>query len=373
MATILVTGAAGFIARQIIAELLKNNHTVVGCAREISFVKTIFPMIDVIACDFLQDTDPQVWMDRLQNLTNSSGTNLDARRDPEGVKSRTDFIKDDGYIEVVINCVGVFQLPKLEDTWKIHYHTPKALFTACEKMGVRKIVHISALGIERDQQPYSLSKLKIEQYLRDTCLLDVTILKPSLVYGEGSYSGSSLFRGLVSLPFILPIPSKGRQKFQPIHIADLARIAKESIALTGKQTLAAVSAQTVDLKTILTRLRSWLGFKKAMLFYTPFWWIRLVAKLGDYFAHSPINTTAYRLMQHDSVADSEQQRQLQQVLSFSPRSFEQALLQTPSQVQDRWHARLFFLKPLLRYSLAFIWLWTALVSLFIFPHHDRQL
>jgi len=33
-----------------------------------------------------------------QNLTNSSGTNLDARSDPEGVKSRTDFIKGDGYI-----------------------------------------------------------------------------------------------------------------------------------------------------------------------------------------------------------------------------------------------------------------------------------
>jgi len=45
-----------------------------------------------------------------QNLTLSSGTNLDARSDPEGVKSRKDFIKGDGYRDLLLE-IGTEELP----------------------------------------------------------------------------------------------------------------------------------------------------------------------------------------------------------------------------------------------------------------------
>jgi nucleoside-diphosphate-sugar epimerase len=340
MSKIFVTGASGFIARNIIATLLKNGHEVVGCARNTSFVKTVFPDIKVIAADFFVDTDPSVWEARLEG------------------------------IDVIVNCVGVFQMPNPKDTWAAHYDAPRALFEAAEKTGVKKIVHLSALGIAHGKQPYSLSKLKIEDYLTHTNTLDSTILRPSFVYGPGSHGGSSLFRGFAGMPFILPLPGKATQRFQPIHIEDLARVVHESITLSGKKMLTVVGPETLSLRTILNTLRAWLGFKKVINIPVPFFLIKLLGKLGDRFADSPVNTTAVELMQYDNVASPQEAEQFMQSISFTPRGFTEALLTSPSQVQDRWHARLYFAKPLLRYSLAFIWLWTAFVVLFIYPHKE---
>ena len=39
-----------------------------------------------------------------------------------------------------------------------------------------------------------------------------------------------------------------------------------------------------------------------------------------------------------------------------------------SGVQDRWHAKLYFLAPLLRLSLSFMWLFSGLTSWFFYPH-----
>jgi uncharacterized protein YbjT (DUF2867 family) len=340
MSKILVTGASGFIARNIIATLLKNGHEVVGCARNISFVETIFPGMKTISADFFIDTDPKIWEARLAG------------------------------VDVVINCVGVFQMPNPKDTWAAHYDTPKALFEAAESIGVKKIIHISALGIQHGKQPYSLSKLKIEDYLTHKNTVDSIILRPSVVYGSGSYGGSSLFRGFAGMPFILPLPGKAKQQFQPIHIEDLARVVHESIDLPGKKLLALVGPETITLKSILNALRAWLGFKKAINLPIPFFSIRLLAKLGDRFTDSPVNTTAVEMMQYDNIATPEEVDELKKSISFAPRGFSQALLETPSQVQDRWHARLYFAKPLLQYSLAFIWLWVAFAALFISSHKE---
>ncbi len=50
-----------------------------------------------------------------------------------------------------------------------------------------------------------------------------------------------------------------------------------------------------------------------------------------------------------------------------PRRMEDALLAQPSTVQDLWHARLYFLRPLLRLGLALFWLWTGLAALLWMP------
>ncbi len=52
---------------------------------------------------------------------------------------------------------------------------------------------------------------------------------------------------------------------------------------------------------------------------------------------------------------------------FVPQSFEQALKRVRAQQADRWHAGLYFLKPLLRLSIGFLWIFTGIVSAFVFP------
>jgi nucleoside-diphosphate-sugar epimerase len=52
--------------------------------------------------------------------------------------------------------------------------------------------------------------------------IDWVVLRPSFIYGAGSYGGSSLFRGMAALPWIIPVFNNGQQRVQPIHIEDLA-------------------------------------------------------------------------------------------------------------------------------------------------------
>lgn len=107
----------------------------------------------------------------------------------------------------MINCVGVFQTRKKSDSHTIHYKTPKALFDACLKADVKKITHISALGIDAAEITYASTKRKAEEYLT-SLPIDSAIVRPSLVYGRGSYGGSSLFRGFLAYPGYCRYPEK---------------------------------------------------------------------------------------------------------------------------------------------------------------------
>jgi hypothetical protein len=56
-------------------------------------------------------------------------------------------------------------------------------------------------------------------------------------------------------------------------------------------------------------------------------------------------------------------------IDFIPRDFTTGIYEQPSSVQDHWHARLYFLKPLLQLGIAFIWIFTAICTLFLYPHN----
>ncbi len=56
-------------------------------------------------------------------------------------------------------------------------------------------------------------------------------------------------------------------------------------------------------------------------------------------------------------------------IGFTPRSLDTALRDQPAQVQDHWHARLFFVAPALRTVLVVMWLASAWQGLF----HAREM
>jgi nucleoside-diphosphate-sugar epimerase len=335
---ILVTGASGFIASQIVTDLINKGHSVTCCVRNIAYTKNLFPKATVISCDFINDINPEIWIERLKN------------------------------IDVVINCVGILYHPNKKIIWAIHYNTPRALFEACVKSGVKKIIQISALGVDKSQVEYAKSKKAAEDYLLKLPIKSI-ILRPSLVYGRGSYGGTSLFRGLAGLPWMTPVPGKGTQEFQPIHAQDLSKAIMQllELSLNNSIILSAVSDQRVSLSEVLTKIRAWLGFKKSKLIFIPLWMIRLGSIFGDLIPYSAMNTTSYKMLVQNNVTTEEETKKFHQQIGFVPRDFSTGLYSQPSTVQDHWHARLYFLKPLLQISIAFIFLFTAICSMFIYP------
>ena len=88
-------------------------------------------------------------------------------------------------------------------------------------MGVRRIVQVSALGVDRGATTaFARTKLAGDQALmaRD---LEWVILRPSVVVGRQAYGGSALFRGLAALPIIPRMAGTG--PLQVVQLDDLVR------------------------------------------------------------------------------------------------------------------------------------------------------
>lgn len=327
---VLVTGANGFIAREIIARLSLSSHEIIACVHH-KILENV-PHARCFKADFTKAITPEFWETHLKD------------------------------VDVVINCVGIFQALQEKNMWRIHTEGPKALFKACEKLKLKKIIQISALGIDKVETPYATSKLALETYLQ-TLNIESTIIRPALVYGKGSYGGTSLFRGLAGLPFILPLPGHAEKIQQPIHIDDLTLIVEKALTLPGKQLICAVGSEKLSIKNTLIKLRSWLGFKKAFVISIPQILIRIGAKMGNWIPNSPMSETGIKMMSVDLIASDQEENNCHQLTHIKPRGFTEGLSSMVSSVQDRWHARLYFLRPLLRLSIAFIWLFSGIISM----------
>ena len=342
---VLVTGAAGFIGRHLVARLRAEGHEVVGSARNLEQARRIIPDIEWREGDFNRDTTPEAWRPRLAGIT------------------------------AVINCAGILQSGRVDDIDKVHTTGPVALFEAAKEAGISRVIQISALGAEAAAgTAYATSKESADAQLRGMAL-DWVVVYPSLVYARDCYGGTALFRGLAALPFILPLPGGGEQAFQPIHMNDLAAIVARLLAPSAPNRInvIAVGPEVVSLREISLAYRRWLGLKSARVISVPMALIRLAAKVADlarwFGGRGALSTTSVRQLEFGNTADPDPRVG---TLGIIPRKFAQGLAREPAGVPERWHARLYFLKPALRVTLGLFWLWTGLSTAFFHPVADSQ-
>jgi uncharacterized protein YbjT (DUF2867 family) len=103
---------------------------------------------------------------------------------------------------------------------RTHVALPTKLAKACQASGVRRLVHVSALGVALDSPArYQRSKARGEQVLRDAGL-DLTVLRPSVIFGAGDRF-LNLFAQLQSVFPVMPLAGADA-KFQPVWVEDVA-------------------------------------------------------------------------------------------------------------------------------------------------------
>ncbi len=122
-------------------------------------------------------------------------------------------------IDAVINLVAVLHGSVAEFN-RVHVELPHKLADACNAAGVRRLVHVSALGVS-DAAPsrYLRSKAAGEAALK-AANLDLTILRPSVIFGEHDRF-TNLFATLQALAPFVPLAGAQAQ-FQPVWVQDVA-------------------------------------------------------------------------------------------------------------------------------------------------------
>lgn len=334
---ILLTGANGFIGGQLLAGLAARGHTVIAAVRDPQALRRKMPDAETVAVDFNRDLSHEAWRSRLAG------------------------------VDAVINCAGVLQGGRGQDIEAIHATAPIALFEACRSAGVSKVVQISAISADAEVGTrYALTKKRADDYLRGLPL-DWTVLRPSLVYGDGSYGGTSTLRGLAGLPLITPLIGGASTSFRPIHVDDLVETVVR--VLNGgfaRRTLEPVGPETLSLHDVVAKYRQWLGLAPAWRVSVPLPLLRLVARLADWAGGGPMGSAGLAQTLAGN-AGHEPAGAFAQVIGFVPTSLDERLARRPAQTQDLWHARLYFLRPVLRTGLAAMWLLSAVVGLFTPP------
>jgi uncharacterized protein YbjT (DUF2867 family) len=329
---VLVVGAYGFIGAHIVAALTAANHDVV-CAVRGARVDSRFPGLKAVACDMAHDTAVSDWLPRLEN------------------------------IDAVVNCAGILREHGANTFRAVHEQSPSALFRACLERGVPRVIQISALGDPADGE-FIASKHRGDTEL-STLPLNWLIVRPSLVYSAyGSYGGTSLLRGLAALPWVLPLPGKGGQLLQPLSASDVGNAVVAVLASPActQQVMELVGPEVLSLREYLLVWRRWLGFAAPRIWAVPSAWVRIAAAAGERFGNGPLGQAISRMLERGNIGAPDALDRMREELGLVPRKLIQVLDESPSHVQDRWHARLYFLLPLLRISVAFLWICSGVVG-----------
>ena len=226
-----VTGGTGFVGRHIIEGLLRREHEVRALVR-----------------------DPAVhgWLDdRGVAVVQGSLEDQDAlRRLVVGA-------------DAVVHTVGIINEIGRQSYERVHVEGTRQMIAAARSAGVRRFVHMSALGARPDAAatPYHRTKAAAEELVRTSGLGQV-ILRPSLI----AASGNEVLRLIVTMlrmSPIVPVIGNGLYQLQPVaadDVADAFATAVENPAISGTFDIAGPEPLTYH--EMLDQLEAALGVRR---------------------------------------------------------------------------------------------------------------
>jgi NADH dehydrogenase len=209
---ILVVGGTGFIGQHVVAKLATRGESVFVPTRRLAHARELMvhPTVTIVPAD----VHDQAVVDGLV----------------QGM-------------DVVINLVGVLHSPRAKSGEaygqafaRAHVELPASLARACAKHGVKRLMHVSALGASATgTSEYLRSKAAGEAAIAEvagsTPGLCTTVFRPSVVFGPKD-KFMNMFAGLAKWFFVLPLAGS-QSRLQPIYVDDVARAILNAMDQSG--------------------------------------------------------------------------------------------------------------------------------------------
>jgi len=188
---VVVTGANGFVGKNVRKFLYKNKVRVLGISRK-NFAK-------------------------YSTETKAQSKNLLEQRLQKKLKN----------YDALVHLIGIGVESSGSTFEEINVNLTKNTIKLCKKSGVKKIIYISGLGVSKNNTSnYFTSKYKAEQEIINSGL-DYTIFRASYIIGKTDHLTKSLSKQMKK--GVIIIPGSGKYQLQPIFVEDVAKIILKSI------------------------------------------------------------------------------------------------------------------------------------------------
>jgi uncharacterized protein YbjT (DUF2867 family) len=199
-----------------------------------------------------------------------------------------------GDCDALVNLVAILHGSPSEFE-HVHVALPQRLARSCSITGLRRVVHVSALGVGRGDEPssYLRSKAAGEAVWRES-RLDVTLLRPSVMFGaEDRFL--NLFAKLQRVLPLMPLAAADAQ-FQPVWVDDVAEAIVRCLQRreTIGQTIECAGPDVMTLGDIVRAAGRWSGHPRPVL--------RLPLALGKLQAWALELLPGTPLMSRDNLA-----------------------------------------------------------------------
>ena len=206
--------------------------------------------------------------------------------------------------DLAINLVGILYETRKQKFNQIHAQFPNLLSELCNELGIKKLVHVSALGVkEGHPSQYMQSKLQGEKNIQDTFKQSV-ILRPGIMFGpEDKFFNT--FATLAQFSPALPLIGGGKTVFEPIYVGDVAQSIVKSLELNNlKPSIYELGGANYSFKELMQILLSEINKKR---FLIPIPWG--MAKFQSYFLQmlpTPLLTPdQVTMLRYDNVVSGE--------------------------------------------------------------------
>jgi NADH dehydrogenase len=302
VSTVLVTGASGFVGSHVVPELVAAGHHVVALVRSPGGREAVQRRLAAA---------------EVASVTIRTGDVLD----------RSSLVDALAGVDAVAHLVAIPRDWNAgRDLLRVNLGGTQNVIAAMRAVGVRRLVHLGALGVEdREELHYAKSKARAQAAVAASGL-DWTILAPSLLFGprDGFFNTVA---GLVRLPSpVVPVPGWGRSRFQPIHVGDAAHCLR--LALERPDTIGQVvqlgGPRIWTYREITQEVARTLG-RRRWIMPLPIPLIALVAGAAEALRlrSFPVATDQLRQLALDNVGEPDA---VQRVFGFAPRAMEGELL-----------------------------------------------
>ena len=192
---IAVFGAGGFLGRHLIRELTKLDYRVKIATRNPFLKGYLRPLGNPGQIELIK-------------------TNIFNAEDVKQVLKNCDY---------AINLVGILYETRKQKFIQIHSHFPYLLSNLCNEIGIKNLIHVSALGVkEKHSSQYIQSKFQGEKNIQENFKPSV-ILRPSVLFGP-SDRFFCRFASIAQLSPFLPLIGGGKTKFAPIYVGDVSKV-----------------------------------------------------------------------------------------------------------------------------------------------------